>query len=257
MENLELKRTSLKDRTGERYLTNQGYWITIIEYFNKRNCTVEFVNGVVLKNKQFKSILAGEIRNPMHHSVCNIGYFGVGNFKSKVNKVTTKHYDAWNSMINRCYNTYYNKRNPTYVDVKVCNEWHNFQNFAKWFEENYKSEFMGEWCLDKDILVKGNKIYSSETCCLVPQEINKLFTKRERKRGNLPIGVTKSGKKFISTMTAIEKLNSGTFNTPEETFNAYKIAKESWIKEVADKWKDQIGEKVYQAMYDYKVEITD
>ena len=55
--------------------------------------------------------------------------------------------------------------------------------------------------LDKDILIKGNKIYSPQTCCFVPENLNSLITKNDSIRNNLPIGVSwdKKKNKFIST----------------------------------------------------------
>ena len=157
-------------------------------------------------------------------------------------------------MLERCYSEKYQEKYPTYKNCTLDEKWYNFQIFAKWFENNY---ILGHQ-LDKDILIKGNKIYSPETCCFVPQEINKLFTKSEKARGSLPIGVRKCNKRY----KAIVKLNGkqrhlGTFDTPEEAFNAYKIAKELHIKEVADRWKGQISDRTYYAMYNYQVEITD
>jgi len=49
----------------------------------------------------------------------------------------------------------------------------------------------------------------------------------------------------------------GTFKTPKEAFDVYKIHKETLIKQIADKYKDQIPQKLYDAMYKYEVEITD
>ncbi len=49
----------------------------------------------------------------------------------------------------------------------------------------------------------------------------------------------------------------GTFNTPEEAFQEYKIAKEEYVKLLADKWKPYITEPCYKALYSYEVEITD
>ena len=49
----------------------------------------------------------------------------------------------------------------------------------------------------------------------------------------------------------------GLFNTELEAFYAYKQAKETYIKEVANKWKDQIDPRVYNALMKYEVEITD
>ena len=117
------------------------------------------------------------------------------------------------------------------------------------------------WQLRLRLLIKGNKIYSPNTCIFVPQNINKLFTKSTKTRGELPIGVYKvSGcnNKYASHFNCCGKLaNLGTFDTTEEAFNAYKIAKENEIKRIADEYKDKIPQKLYDAMYSYEVEITD
>ena len=117
---------------------------------------------------------------------------------------------------------------------------------------------MQGWHLDKDILIKGNKIYSPETCCFVPQEVNILFIKNSKRREGLPIGVYKQKNSFVAHLSkGKEQIYLGSFSTIEECFQAYKIAKEEYIKEMADKWKPLIHLKVYEAMYNYKVEITD
>ena len=112
--------------------------------------------------------------------------------------------------------------------------------------------------MDKDILIKGNKIYSPETCCFIPQEINTIFGNREKSRGKYPIGVRLSGKKYHARLFKNKKYyHLGTFDTPEEAFQAYKVAKEVYIKEVADKWRKKIIDKVYQAMINFQINITD
>lgn len=166
--------------------------------------------------------------------------------------------DYWRHVIIRASSASYKEKFPTYKDVTVCDEWHNFQNFAEWFEQNYNPETMQGWHLDKDILVKGNKVYSPETCCFVPKEINFLFTNRKNQRGSYPIGVRPKGDKFQARINIFRKSKClGVFNTPEEAFQAYKTAKELYIKEVADEWKDKITQKVYEAMYRYEIKIND
>ena len=49
----------------------------------------------------------------------------------------------------------------------------------------------------------------------------------------------------------------GFFNTEIEAFKAYKKAKESFVKEQADKWKDQIDIRAYNALMNYEVSIDD
>lgn len=245
---------NFKNRVGEKFITNEGYEVEIVEYFRNDNCSIKFTyNNLIIKNIKYICLLRKNIKNPLHLSVCNIGYLGVKeeNYDANIEK---KIYSVWNCMLQRCYNTDNIDNRKTYKEIVVCKEWHNFQNFIKWCINNYNFETIQGWHLDKDILIKGNKVYSPKTCCFVPNEINALFTKRDSKRGKHPIGVSKDYGKFKATL---RKTNLGRFDTPEEAFQAYKTAKEEYIKEVADKWKDLINPRVYQAMYNYQVEITD
>lgn len=246
-----------KNYINTNHLTKEGYTITVIEFHNYKNCTIQFndTKNTILKNRGFDSVKKGTIRNPYHPSVYGIGYVGI----EKYNRHTTKYKSIWSGMLERCYSKKRHKNNQSYIGCSVSEEWHNFQNFVKWYKENYNPETMKGWQLDKDILIKGNKVYSPETCAFVPQTINSLFIKCDINRGNTPIGVfeLESGK-FSASMNRYGKLlHLGTFKTIEEAFYSYKTAKESYIKEVADKWKDKIDSKVYQAMYNYQVEITD
>jgi len=243
-----------KSVIGERHVNNQGYSFTIIEYYNKLNCTIQFDDGGILHNVNRDSLKTSSINNPNHPYLCGIGYIGIGLYSTKVNGKTTTTYTRWANMIRRCYNKEYQEKYPSYKNVTVCDEWHNFQNFAQWFEKNYNPEYMEDWHVDKDILIKGNKIYSPETCCFVPREVNNLF---RTMCGKICIGTTfnKITNKFIAQVYMKgKKVCLGYFLKEEDAFQDYKIAKEAYIKEVADKWKGLISEQVYQAMYDYKIE---
>ena len=119
-------------------------------------------------------------------------------------------------------------------------------------------------CLDKDILVKHNKIYSPETCVFVPQTINKLFTKRQNDRGESVIGTSPIDGKYrarcymINLETGKSKCEYlGLFDTQEKAFKIYKYYKEKNIKMVADYFREQIPDKLYDALYNYEVEIDD
>ncbi len=254
-----MAKIKIEDRVGEKYITNEGYEVTIIECINIRNCTAQFKCGLQIKNIQHFNIKRGSIKYPLHPSVYKIGYFGVGKYKGKdIDGKVSKIYSVWYSMLQRCYSKIYQERQPTYKGCSVAEEWHNFQVFAEWFENNYNLETMQGWQFDKDILVKDNKIYSPENCCFVPQEVNKLFTKNNNVRGSYPIGVRQKEGLFQARVSIKNKETSlGKYNSIEEAFQAYKTAKEIYIKEVADKWKDKITDQVYQSLINYKVEITD
>ena len=163
-------------------------------------------------------------------------------------------YKIWFGMIRRCYDENSLKNKATYKDCYVCAEWLFFSNFKKWFDEKY----IDGYAIDKDILFKENRMYSPTKCCFVPDEINTLFIKNERHRGECVIGVAKHGDSYSARINkGGEQCHLGTFYSEEEAFAAYKEAKESYIREVAEKYKGKIEDDVYQALLSYKVEKTD
>lgn len=159
-------------------------------------------------------------------------------------------------MIDRC--TRFRKSSASYVDCEICEGWENFQNFAKWYYEN-EYQCNEPLCIDKDILTHGNKIYSPDTCILVPQRINLLFIKEYARRGDLPIGVIKHGNGYSvhCSLDNHTKNYIGFYYDPILAFAAYKEAKEKYIKEVADSYKNLIPQKIYEAVINYRIEITD
>jgi len=242
------------NKVGKVYINKQGLKMEIIEYFGCNNCAVQFEDGVILKNIQYGHIKEGVVKNPNHPSVYGVGYLGVGKY---TNKTHPEIYKKWAGILQRSYSDKYQKNYQTYKNCFVIEDWKCFQNFAKWYEDNWKPYMQG-WELDKDIFVKGNIFYSQETCCFVPHEINSLFVKSNKVRGKYPIGVTKADKKYKARFHKKEEyVDLGRFNTPEEAFQAYKTAKEKYIKEVADEWKTLISIECHHAMYNYKIEITD
>lgn len=189
-------------------------------------------------------------------SVYGVGFIGQGNYKTSVNRKKTKEYSKWNNILHRCYDKNYKENNPTYKDVTVCEEWHNFQVFAQWFEDSYIEGFQ----LDKDILSKSTKIYSPETCCFVPIEINSLFKKFNSGVNSLPRGISydKINNKYkVSVSKSGKTITKGRYSTVEEAVNIYKIEKETEIKRVANKYKYQITQQVYQALINYKITYND
>ena len=251
-----------------------GYQMKIIEYNKYDDIVIEFQDKYKAKvHTTYQHFKNGNVKNPFHPSVFNVAYYGQGKYKSRgKDGKKTKAYNHWMNMLNRCYNPYHLNEFPTYIDCYVCEEWLCFQNFAEWFYENYYECNDEKMCLDKDILCKGNKIYSPETCIFVPNNINILFTKREKERGKYPIGVTDEVKNINNKTYLYLKVNCSTFydgkckteylgnfsiNKPFQAFTCYKQFKENYIKQVADEYKNLIPQKLYEALYKYEVEIND
>ncbi len=177
----------------------------------------------------------------------------------KVDGKDIKEYKLWQSMLQRCFTGGYNQKHPTYEGVTCSKDWLSMTSFIKDVSQ-MKGFGLNGWELDKDILQKGNKLYSKDTCCFVPHEINMLLIKRDNARGEWPIGVYfhKARGKFRASLAINGKRKHlGLFTTPEEAFQAYKKAKEAQVKVVAQKWQHLLDERVYLTLMTYEVSIDD
>ena len=163
-------------------------------------------------------------------------------------------------MLKRCYSDTCKKKQPTYEGCEVSDNFKSYEYFYEWCNEQIGFNNEG-WHLDKDLLVKGNKVYSESTCVFIPAEVNALLTKCTNSRGEHLIGVYwyKRDKAFVARVNKSKGGREwlGSFNTEIEAFNAYKTTKESFIKEQAEKYKSQIDERAYNALMNYEVSSDD
>lgn len=173
---------------------------------------------------------------------------------------TQKAKKIWHGIITRVNLQVFNSRNYAYRDCTVCEEWKDFNNFLDWFVDNYIDGYQ----IDKDLLCKGNKCYCPECCCFIPRFINSILTKADKIRGPYPVGVDFHSSKYRARIKRVvdgkrTRTCLGYFDTPQDAFNAYKIARERYIKDVADRYYNDnlITENVYKALYEYEVEIDD
>lgn len=115
---------------GEINYNINGYHMIIYKYISWDEVYVKFENGYIAKT-QYSHFKEGTVKNLLAPSVYNKGYYGVGNYGKVKDGKISKVYIHWHSMLKRCYDEKYKKENPTYKDCVVCDEWLNFQNFAK------------------------------------------------------------------------------------------------------------------------------
>lgn len=194
----------------------------------------------------------------MEYNTYGVGYNSKGEYPTVINGKFTKCYATWNDMMRRCYDLKLQERYPTYIGCEVCEEWYDFQNFAKWYENNYHEVGDERMNLDKDILIKGNKTYSPQTCVFVPHKINMLFTKSNKKRGNSPIGVNENGNGYqVYCRNGDKQIYLGRFDNPHEAFLMYKLNKELLIQGIANEYKDKIPTRLYEALMKYEVNEWD
>lgn len=178
------------DRTGEEKTNNFGSKMIISDYRNYDDIDVYFEKyNWISKNKKYSDFKKGNIKCVYEPRTYEVGYLGEGRYKVSEKGKSTKYHVIWKDMLRRAYDPKFIEKYPTYTGCEVYSPWHNFQVFGEWLDENYYKIENEVMCLDKDILCKGNKIYSPETCIFVPNRINVLFVKSDGSRGDLPIGV--------------------------------------------------------------------
>ena len=243
---------------GDVFKTKSYGDLIITKYVNSKAVCVKFVVTGYETTTQAISVITGSVKDRLLPTVYGIGI--TGDIQVNVNGQYLKEYKIWKRVLCRCYSVGYQKVQPTYIDCSVSENFRYLQYFKEWCNNQIGFNSVDEkgkpFALDKDILVKGNRVYNEDVCVFVPQEVNLLFTKRDKSRGEYPIGVSFHKSRGMLTATLNNKY-LGYFNTAEQAFQVYKTAKEAYIKEVANKWKDKIDPKVYEALMNYEVHIDD
>lgn len=239
------------DRIGEISISNKNEKMKIIEYISSSEILVEFENGFK-KWTNMSNFKRGNVKNLLTPSLYAVGYLGVGEYSPK-----GKAYTKFRAMYDRCYGT--NKSNDIYKKHKilVCEEWHNFQNFAKWYENNYYEVNNETMCLDKDLLSKNTIEYSPQTCVFLPKRINSaLVYSKDEKITN----VYKHNNKFRAICrTNKNKYKSnhlGLYETKEEAYRQYKIAKSIQLQSIVKEYKGLIPSYIYNALISYAKEFV-
>lgn len=242
-------------KVGDEFRNNQGTLLRVKEYRSYSNVLVEVLGSIhhdVVCNAG--NLIKGNVHDKYAPSVAGKGIIGDATVDVK-----SKEYKTWTGMIKRCYVFYdYNPRAKiNYEDCSVCEDWLHYENFLKWFKLQNLRE---DWQLDKDLLVKGNREYSPDKCVFLPREINTFLTLRKNDRGEYPVGVTYHSRldKFEAGCNRGGKnLYLGLFSDPVSAFNAYKTEKESFAKELAERWKTLIDKRAYDALLSWTVNIDD
>ena len=242
---------------GKSFETNSFGTITVTKYVNAKEVHIKFANTGYETIVQSSHIASGNIKDRLAPSIHGVGV--VGDAEIQINGKLLKEYVIWRAMLKRCYDSKSHLNDPTYKDCSVSDNFKYYPYFKDWC--NRQVGFGNDnWQLDKDILLKGNKVYSECTCCFVPREINNLIVKRDSKRGDLPIGVSlqKSTGKYLVQMSIRGKTkNFETFSDVNEAFQTYKTVKLKYIKDIAGEWKDCLDVRVYNALMCWSIDLDD
>ena len=258
-----LNEVSYKDCVGKVCKSKSSGDFKIVKYNHSKNVEIQFTNTDFETTVQLGDIKIGNVKDPYVPSVFGVGISGI-KYPITTNGVKTKEYMLWKDMLRRCYSDDFKKKRPTYEGCECSENFLHYEYFYEWCHKQigFGNEGNGNpFHLDKDLLVKGNKVYSEDTCVFIPPEINLLLVKHTPSRGKNPIGVywDKKANAFIAQVRKSKGNREwlGYFKTELEAFKAYKIAKETFVKEQAENWKSQIDPRAYEALMNYEVGIDD
>lgn len=265
--NPEALQRIIEDVEGKVISTKKSGDFVVKKYVNALEVHVEFVSTGYKTIAAAKEVRKGSVKDPLFPRVAGVGFIGIGvhNGTFEGTNKNTPVYEAWRGILRRCYDPSC-KSYSIYEDVEVCDEWHNFQNFADWFcaqEHNDKG-----FVVDKDLKMFGNRVYSPNMCTLVPVAVNSLFTGSDERLNprELPKGVhfCKAQNVYVAQVHKgeVTKLGNkkqtylGQFKDKVPAILAYKRAKEDHVKKVAEKYREALHPQVYKNLMMYEVDVS-
>lgn len=186
------------------------------------------------------------------------GVYEKGRYKGYFNGNHTKEYKLWVNMLGRAYDKKHHEKHPTYTEIEVCDRWKNFQQFAEDINNMYGFNMLDEkgksYCLDKDFLHRGNKIYSKENCVFIPNKINTFLTQKQIRNKNTPVGVSfkKSVNKYVATININgNQKHLGYFDNIHDCRMAYVIARNDYAREIAKEYRGKVDQRIIDILENY------
>lgn len=230
-------------KVGDTFTTNEGCIATVIRIRGSIDIDVTFNDDwSYVRNVRLDSLNRGAVKNPYHPSVYGLGYMGVGDYRPYLNRVRCKAYTVWLNMLKRSYYTKY----AYYADSTVCKEWLSYQVFAEWY---YNHPYCIEgYQLNKNIPDANNRVYSPETCTLVPQQVGNLFRKDcflESSDSGVGTGINFTYNRYVVHIGSTEV---GRYRTLELAVSARALYRAEYILALANKFKEVMAPEVYEAM---------
>ena len=254
-----LNAVSYEDCVGKVCKSLNSGDFKILKYNDAKNVEIQFLKTGYRKVAEMKNVRNGVVKDPYSPSVYGVGILGT-KYPISEGGVKTEEYVLWCHMLTRCYSDDFKKKNQAYEGCKCSENFKSYEYFYEWCNKQTGFGVDG-FELDKDLLIKGNKVYSESTCVFLPAKINLTLIKSTASRGEYLIGVSwsKKGGAFVARVgkNKGKQEHLGSFKTEIEAFNAYKEAKENYLKQLAEKYKSQIDERAYNALMNYTVDIDD
>lgn len=218
--------------------------VIVLEYFGCMNVKAQFLESGHIFNTQIGELKRVRFRDPCKKILFGVACIGIGVFETRKNNKTVPIHRIWRDMIRRGYDPKYKAKRKSYEHVIVCKDWLNYQNFAAWASLKY----VENWDLDKDLLSSAFKIYSPETCCFLPPEINQSIPRILKSK--LPTGVDTRNNKTFSIRITIDgiRINKFGYKRIEDASIAYLNLLKEKLSGLAEKYKSNLDVRAYEKL---------
>ena len=241
------------DFIGREYQTNYSGKCFVVDVKSSYDMTVMFYDGYCAK--VYKGNLdKGKVYNPYYKG--NLMY-GVGVFDRPkiVDRVScTKIRTMWYNMLERCYCEKFHKKQPTYAGMTVSEDWKMFSKFERDVKEmvNFEKCLTENWALDKDSIVVGNKVYSKDTCCFIPQSLNsKLSTLTNLETYGSGCSMLPYGSYRVLVGGHGKRGHVGCYKTLDEAFSVYKSIKGKMLLKEIQEYAGSIDSRAVDSVRSY------
>lgn len=154
-----------------------------------------------------------------------------------------------------------------YKEVTMCQEWlDDPKTFVRWYLDHYYEVDGESMAVDKDLFGKGAKVYSPETCCILPQRLNTYLTNCKKHyfdgqtpENTLPLGIyhNKKSNRYYAKIqfSGFEKpIQFAEHDTIEEAFKEYRYLKKLDAYRVIESYRDKIPEYIYEELLKIEIE---
>ena len=224
---------------------NFGFY-KVLKYNSWSSVEIEFVGTGYRTFVNQCCINTGNIKDYMLPSVFGVGFLGGSEYNITNSPIA---YSIWTDMIRRCYME--DKRFSNYIGHTVCEEWHNFQNFAKWcsLQNGFgDKDLKGKrFNLDKDLFSHGN-LYSPQTCCFLPPSLNNMI-KYFSVNSSYTVRLRNSGKWTPRCYRNGREVSLGTFSEKSYAVDKAKNFNRNKILEELGFYETNISEEVKEAFH--------
>jgi hypothetical protein len=241
-----------KYNIGDVWPTKCGVGVRIISKDTpNQKLTVKWLDEYGYEYEVYQcAVFRQELKNPYEKTVAGVGYIGLGDHRSNPLKYKAE-YVVWAGILDRGYGDKVRLNRPGYDETIVEDVWHNFGGFIDWTRSAIGWGKEG-WHVDKDLLVRGNKSYGPDVCCMLPGKINSNLWIQTKEGDTLP-GVIKIGNSYRANTKLGEVTQARHFKTEQDAFSFYRQTKEAYIKYLAEQYRDELDPRAYQALMSWEI----